>query len=133
RAVKSGEEAVTRRVHFAAAEPSQLAPCESVVALQELAPPAVAQRGRPLRGAHDVGDEHCSQDAIGLRGVSRPRQKLLYLIQDHIHVDPGRVVATGNLDEARAGNMPRQVAALLDPDYGIASTVDNQRGYPNRG
>src|SRR5689334_22001724 len=55
RAVEGGEEAVARGVDLAAAKPCELAAHEPVVVLQELAPAAVAERARLLRGTHDIG------------------------------------------------------------------------------
>src|SRR2546425_7154610 len=64
--VEGGEEAVPGRVHLAAAEAYKLAAHELVVALEELAPGAVSQLGRPLARADDVGEEDGREDAVWL-------------------------------------------------------------------
>src|SRR4029450_10928400 len=52
--VEGGEEPVARGVALGAAEAGKLPPDESVVPLEELAPCAVAELTRSLRGADDV-------------------------------------------------------------------------------
>src|SRR5206468_5668421 len=66
RPVEGREEAVAGRVDRAAAEANELAAHELMVALEQLAPSAIAERGGALTGADDVGEEHGSEHAVGL-------------------------------------------------------------------
>jgi hypothetical protein len=67
RAVERRHEAVARRVDLDAAEPLELVAHLRVMALEELAPAAVAERGPPRR-ADNVRDKDRREDAVGLGG-----------------------------------------------------------------
>src|SRR5262245_35579205 len=66
RSVEGSEESVAGGIHLAAAEPHKLGADELVVALQELTPSAVAERGRFLARADDVGEKHRGEHAVSL-------------------------------------------------------------------
>jgi hypothetical protein len=63
--VEAREEAVARRVELAASVARQLAADQAVVRRQELSPAAVAELCGPGRRAHDVGEEHGGEHALG--------------------------------------------------------------------
>src|SRR5206468_3485570 len=66
RAVEGGEEAIAGRVHLIAAKAAELDANSLVVVLQQLAPRAVAELGRPGRRADDVGEKHGGEHAVRL-------------------------------------------------------------------
>ena len=63
--IEGGEKAVAHRLDLAAPVALELGAHELVVASHELAPARVAERGRALGGADDVGEHHGREDAIG--------------------------------------------------------------------
>ena len=133
-AVEGGEEAIAGRVNFPAAEAGELASRKGVVLAEQLAPLPIPERGGSFRRTHDVGEEHRGQDSIDLDLVTAPREKLLDLVRDGIHVaDPGCVVSAGKLDEARAADVRGKVAALFDMDDAIALPVEDERRHMDGG
>jgi hypothetical protein len=60
RTVKGSEKAVARRFDFMAAKARKIAADRGVMLVEEIAPPLVAERGGPLGGADDVGEEYGS-------------------------------------------------------------------------
>src|SRR5262249_55555821 len=54
--IEGREEPVAERLHFATAEPPQLAADDGVVVCKQLAPAAVSERRRPLSRTDDVGE-----------------------------------------------------------------------------
>jgi hypothetical protein len=80
------------------------------VALQQVAPGAVAERRRSLRGADDVREQHGGEHPVGLGRVPFAGQELLDLVHHRVAVaDPRPVVVSGQLDEARAGDALRHM------------------------
>ena len=69
---KVGEEAVAGRIDLTAAEPDQLSADDCVVALEQLAPGAVAELERLAGRIDDVGEQHCREHAVGLRLLPAP-------------------------------------------------------------
>src|SRR5262249_60806357 len=83
-AVERADEAVAGGVALLAAEALELAPHQRVVALEELAPLAVAEpRGEGGR-ADDVGEEQGGEDAVRLRRGADTGQELLHLTKQGI-------------------------------------------------
>ena len=64
RAVEGGEEPVAGRVDLATAEPHQLPSHGGIVGVQQLAPAFVADRGRALGRADDVGVQDRGEDTV---------------------------------------------------------------------
>jgi hypothetical protein len=99
--------ATTKSSEFAANHP--------VVVIEKIAPTAVAKRGRSFRRADDVREEHCSENAVGLDGVTHARQKLLDLSEDRVRVtEPWKVVLPRQFDEPRPRNPLRHISARAD-------------------
>ena len=65
------DEAVTGRVDFRSAEPLQLMPDDGVVVVEQVAPPAVAERSGPLGGADDVGENDGGQHPLAAETAAR--------------------------------------------------------------
>src|SRR5207245_4718090 len=89
RPVEGGEEAVPRGVHLLAAEAHELATYELVMALQQLAPTAVAECGRLLARADDVAKEDGGEHTVGLGRLVRlpgSPEKPLHLRQNRLGI-----------------------------------------------
>ena len=92
RAVEGGEEAVAHRLHLAAAVQGELAPDRGVVALEQLPPAAVAELGRLLGRADDVGEEDRRQRPFGFAGAAAADEELLDLVEQRVDVAGERQV-----------------------------------------
>ena len=64
RPVEGREESVAGRIHFPSAEVPQLRSDESMVLLNELPPPAIAELGRAGGGIDEIGEQDRRQDAV---------------------------------------------------------------------
>ena len=62
--VEGGEEAVAQRLHLDTTATRELGTDHLMVAREQLAPPGVAEVRCPLRGAHDVGEEHGGETTV---------------------------------------------------------------------
>src|SRR5439155_22834742 len=108
-AVESREETIAGGVHFVAAKTRQLLAHEGMVAGEPYAPGAVAEPRRGLGRTDDVGEQHGSEHAIDVGNGPHAGQELLDLIENGILVaDPGQMIGAGELDQPRAGNVPRE-------------------------
>src|SRR5262249_56516137 len=67
RPIQGGEEAVARHILLHTPIAAQHRPHSGVMALDDVAPCAVAEERRLLRGANDVGEEHGREHAIEFR------------------------------------------------------------------
>lgn len=83
--VERGQEPVARTVDLPAAQSQKLAAHECVVALEHVAPAAIAELDRLRRRVDDVGEEHGREHPLRL-GV-RPRSGLPDLVQEASHLD----------------------------------------------
>ncbi len=92
--LEDGQEAVARGVDLAPGEPAELTAHAAVVLVEELSPFAVAEPGRALGGADDVGEEEgCERSRC--RRHSRPRSGRG--AEDRRRVSAHVRAATGNL------------------------------------
>jgi hypothetical protein len=64
RPVECGDECVTNGLNLAAAKPSQLFTHQSMMRIEKVAPPTVAELRRPFSRADDVGKKHSRQNTI---------------------------------------------------------------------
>jgi len=70
--IERGEDAVAGGLHEVAAEPFDRSPRDSVVTIQELTPPSVAESGGASGRIHDIGEQDRCQHTIRvLRGLQR--------------------------------------------------------------
>jgi hypothetical protein len=135
RSVEGGEEAVPRRVDLAAAEPHELAADERVVALEELQPLAIAELGRPVREAHDVGEEHRRQHAVGLGLVpaaARPevgQERLDGAVELGGPSVDREVPEARQLQELGLRHPLGQEARRVDRHELVLGTMEHQRGH----
>jgi hypothetical protein len=91
--VEGGEHAVARGLHDAPALRLDRAVRERVVALEQVAPGAVAELTGAPRGVDDVGEEHRGERALGGRCLPLAREELLDLVEDRVEVaEPEGVV-----------------------------------------
>jgi hypothetical protein len=128
RAVEGGQEAVAHRLDLAAAVELELAADDRVVALEQLAPARVPERGGARRGVHDVREQHRRKHPVGLADAARAGEEALCLVEDRVGVlrEVG-VVAPLQLDEARSRDHVCQVTAAADRDPVVAA-VQHKRG-----
>ena len=80
-----------------------------VVLVEQLAPAPVAELGRALGRADDVGEEHGREHAIRLGPGPDAREELLDLVDDRVGIArPDEVLVAGELDELRARDLLRR-------------------------
>jgi hypothetical protein len=134
RTVEGGEKPIAGCLDLATTKSSEFAANHSVVAIEKIAPTAVAKRGRFLRRADYVREEHCSENAVGLGGVTDARQKLFDLPEDRFRVsEPWKVVLPRQFDEPRPRNPLRHISARADGYCRIAHAMEQQCRDTDRG
>ena len=122
RTVEHGEEPVAHRLDLATAVVGELLAHDAVVLVQELAPAAVAERRRQLRGADDVGEQQGQQRAGRLRRPPRSRHELLDLPDHPLGVADGKgMVSSLELHEPGVGDQ------LCQPAGGPTGTRSSRR------
>ena len=73
------------------------------------------------------------EDAVGVDARARAGQEALDLVEQRVLVaDEGQVVVARQLDELRAGDQARDVAAFLDQQAPVARAMEDQRRHANR-
>src|SRR6266542_532231 len=126
RPVEHGQYAVPGRVDLATATAPEFAPNEREVPLEELAPGAVAELRDPVGRAHDVGEEHGSEYAVGLRATPDAGEELLDLVEERFLIShPRDVVRAGQLHELRARDSARDEACLLDLHLAVTGAMQH--------
>src|ERR1700722_17029684 len=75
RTIEGGDETVSQGVKFVAAKALELLSHDRVVLAQQGEPVTVTKCDRLLLRSDDIGEQHCAQQSIGLRGSTRPGQK----------------------------------------------------------
>ena len=122
RAVERGEEAVADDLDLVPAEALELAPDDPVVVRQQALPAAVAELGRQLRRADDVGEQDGREHAARLGRRPNAGHEVLDLGDDRVLVaGPDQVVGAGQLDVLRAGDVLGEVPSVLDAEARGAS------------
>jgi hypothetical protein len=103
-----------------------------VVVPVEHQPPGVVTGGGDLRRrSDDVREEHGGEEAISVRFAFLAGDEGTDLVEDLGGVaEKQDVVLAVDLDEAGAGNMGRQVAAVLDADVAVVPPVHDQGRHP---
>ena len=118
RPVEGGEEAVAHRLDLVAAVGGELGADERVVGVEQLAPRAVADLGRALGRADDVGEQDGRQHPLGRAGGARAGDELLELVHERVGVvEEDDALAARQLDEAGAGHVVTDElgVAAVDP------------------
>src|SRR5262249_26311529 len=110
RPVEQREEAVARRVDLLAAETHQLTPDRRMMSLEERAPGRVAELTGLDRRPDEVGEEDAREHTVARDPRRRPREELLHVTEELVRIVERHVVHACELDEARAGDMTRDVA-----------------------
>src|SRR6266550_4318210 len=132
RPVEAGEEAVAGRVHLPPVVQLEHASNAGVVLVEHLMPATVAELASAFRRAHDVGEQDSGEDAVVVWCRARPRQKLLDLGEQAVLVScPEQVLVTGKLDEACAGDLRREPAALVNRYIPVAGPGEDERRDAN--
>jgi hypothetical protein len=104
------------------------------MSVEQLAPPPVAQRHSPLRGANDIREHDRGQDPIRLWPAAGTCEELLDLVKDGIGVaDPREMVGSRQLHVLRALNAFRDVSSPLHAAHPIALALDDERWDTNDG
>ena len=105
-----------------------------VMSLKQVAPPVIAEIDRALGRPDYVREEHRSKRPFWLRAGALARKELLDLFNDrgHVVVVPWPMIAAVELDKTSAGDVPRQVTSVLDPDERILTPVEDQRRRSDR-
>ena len=115
RAVERREEPVADDLDLVAAEPLELTAHDPVVVGQQGLPADVAELGRPLGRADDVGEQDGRQHASRLRRRPDAGDERLDLGDHRVEVaGPDEVVGAGQLDVPGVGDVLGEVAAVLD-------------------
>ncbi len=96
----------------------ELAPDSIMVPLEERRPGSVADLAQAIRRADDVSEQDLCKHALPGDGGPGAGQELLDRVEDLVHVVPGNVDVTAQLDEASTGDAGRHVAPLLDARVG---------------
>jgi len=128
RPVEGGQEAVARRVHFAAPKPRHQTAHDTSVLLQQVAPPAVSE-GLSERGrAGDVETTVAStRSAVPARGGAG--QELLDLVEHLVDVsDVGNRIRTWELEVAGTGNLVGKPSGRVGADQGGVPAMDHESG-----
>ena len=89
-------------VELLPSEPRELARARSRGAARGDPPRAIAERGRALGRADDVGEEDGREDAVG-DGTLLPAGKESLYLGRNLVVDPGGLSSPAELDRPRAG------------------------------
>src|SRR5579875_2928765 len=79
RAGKGGDETVPGSVDFATAEPVELTSDDGVVVVEQVSPPAVAERRSVLSGSGDVGEHDRGEYPLGVEAAPHPGDEFLDL------------------------------------------------------
>src|SRR4029450_487150 len=107
-------------------------PPQPVVAFQEAAPPRVAKPRGGFRGAHDVREHHCGQDAVRLGPVTHASEEFLDLAQNGLRVaHPWKMICARPLDDLRAANALGQVSSARETVHEIALPMNDERRDTN--
>jgi hypothetical protein len=100
-----------------------------VVDLQQLAPAPVPEAGGPLGGAGDIGEQHGRQHPPGPGGSVDAGEELLDVVQGELGCLPDEQrVGSWKLDQLRLGEVPGEIAGVLDGDEAVVPSVQDQRG-----
>ena len=100
--------------------------------LEQVAPAPVAEPRRELRRADDVREQDRREHPIRLLGLARAGDELPDLRDGAIGVEPGQVVAAGQFDVARAGEVRCQPAGILDVAHPVARRMHDQGRHVDR-
>ena len=133
-AVEGGHEAVAHGLHFTTAEPFYLSAYALVVTIEEVPPACIPELGRPVRGAHDVGEHHGRQDSFSTGTTTNASQELFYVVEHRTGIaDPMQRIDTRKFDVLGASNVLRQIATVFHDDGLDVLPVDDQRGHIDLG
>ena len=93
---------------------------------KEFTPWTVTKRSGTFSRAHDISKQYRSEYALWFVRMMPARQKLLDLIQDNFAVtEPRRVVFAGKFNQLSPGDVPGQIACMLNIDEALRSTMQN--------
>jgi hypothetical protein len=84
--VERGDQPISRCLHERPTVSSKLPLGQRIVRVEDVPPTMIAKLRGPLRRADDVGEQDRRQHAVRVNGCSRPREELLDLVDDGIHV-----------------------------------------------
>ena len=87
------DESVAGGVYFAAAESLELVADDAVVVVEQVLPPEVAELGRALGRADDIGENDCGEHTFGVRAAAHAGDELFDLVE-HRPVSPTQCSAS---------------------------------------
>ena len=93
----------------------------------------VAEGGRPLGGAADIGEQHRGEHPVVRRSVHRAGDELFDRVHRLIHAHEYREMLAVVLEQRRPRDIRGQIAAVLDVDDQILACMDDKGGDANRG
>src|SRR5205809_2767141 len=95
--------------------------------VEEVPPTGVTECGSALGRAHDVREQHGSQDAVRFRSRAGAWEKLLDLSKHGLGVaHVGEIILPPEFDVLRRWDVPGQVAAVPHPDVTISAPVEDE-------
>jgi hypothetical protein len=98
--------------------------------VEQLSPPMVAERRRPLGGADDVREQHRGQHPFEVGTAPLAGEELLDVVEQRLGVtDPEHVVRAGELDQRRPLDVRREIATVLDGRGAVVHPVEDQGGH----
>ena len=131
-AVKGGEHTVARRLHDAASIATHFSLDESVVALENIPPSAIAQRSGALGRAHDIGEQDSCERPIDRPVHEVARQESLDLIEQGVLVAGAEEMVTAcKLDHPRIRDSSCDPAREDGRDDSITFAAEDQRRRPD--
>jgi len=98
------------------------------VAGQQVSPRAIAELGRVLGRADNVGEQHCGEPPVDRCGGARTGDELLDLGDKRALIArPDQVVSAGQLDVPRPIDVGSEVPAMVGMEAGRIRVLDHQR------
>ncbi len=129
-----GEESIAGRVDLAPAIALQFATDQSVMALKEVPPIAIAQSRHKLRRSGDICAQNSRQNTTAGVRMASAGDELLNLSEYVLSVpNPGYVVGSRKQLQSRARNLSRDVSRLIDLDIAILDSVHDESRDANQG
>ncbi len=133
RSVERREEPVAGGVDLGSAEAHERRPHLPVMGCEQLPPSRVADLGRALRRAHDVGEQDGREPPGGFGPGRRARHELLDRREHRLRLAGPRLpVAARQLDEGRVRDVLGEVAAALDLLHRVVGPMQDEGRNPDR-
>jgi hypothetical protein len=114
-------------------EAAEFATHDSMMAVQKIVPAPIPQSGDLFSCPDNVGEQNGRENPVGLHLLTRSREELLGLAENHIGIaEPREVIGVWQTDEPRLGYPISHVLAVPELYGPILRTMEDQRWNPNR-